>query len=391
VTRSLPALHATGPDHHLAGAVLTVDLDRLAANYRIMAARSQPAEASAVVKADAYGLGIAQVVPALLAAGCRRFFVAQPHEGIAVRAQAPDADIYVLSPLLSAESTATLKQHRLVPVLNTPADITLWEAEGWMDGRALPCAVHVDTGMNRLGLSLAEAESFARDNALTGALNVSLVMSHLACADDPAHPLNARQCESFQRVRELFAGIESSLANSAGIGLGGDFLCDLTRAGIALYGGRAGPGTPLQAVATLEGRILQIRSVRAGETVGYGATVTLERDTVLAVVSCGYADGYQRAISGAGVDMRRATALGGFGFAAGRRVPVVGRISMDLTCFDITDIAPDTLGRGDMIELFGPNLSVEDAAAAAGTIGYELLTSLGRRYHRVYVGSSADG
>src|SRR5690606_9350564 len=146
---------------------------------------SQPAEAGAVVKADAYGLGIAQVVPALLAAGCRRFFVAQPHEGVAARAHAPDADIYVLSPLLSVESTATLKQHRLVPVLNTPADITLWEAEGWKNGRALPCAVHVDTGMNRLGLSLAEAESFARDNALTGALNVTLVMSHLACADDP--------------------------------------------------------------------------------------------------------------------------------------------------------------------------------------------------------------
>ena len=380
-------MHSTGPEHHLAGAILTIDLDRLKTNYRIVAERSSHAEAAAVVKADAYGLGIPQVVPALLSAGCRRFFVAQPHEGIAVRAKAPEADIYVLSPLLGAEQTATLKQHRLVPVLNTPTDITIWEAEGWADGRALPCAVHVDTGMNRLGLSLTEAESFARDNALTGALNVALVMSHLACADDPAHPLNARQCASFQRVRGLFAGVEASLANSAGIGLGGDFLCDLTRAGIALYGGRAGPGTPLQAVATLEARILQIRSVRAGETVGYGATVTLDRDTVLAVVSCGYADGYHRAISGSGVAMRRATPLGGFGFAAGRRVPVIGRISMDLTCFDITDIEPDMLGRGDLIELFGSNLSIEDAAAAAGTIGYELLTSLGQRYHRVYVGA----
>lgn len=388
MTDTIPTLHATGPEHHLAGAILTIDLDRLKTNYRIVAERSLPAEAAAVVKADAYGLGIAQVVPALLAAGCRRFFVAQPHEGIAARAHAPDADIYVLSPLLGAEQTATLKQHRLIPVLNTPTDITIWEAEGWSDGRALPCALHVDTGMNRLGLSLAEAESFARDNALTGALDVALVMSHLACADDPAHPLNARQCEAFQRVRGLFAGIEASLANSAGIGLGGDFLCDLTRAGIALYGGRAGPGTPLQAVATLEARILQIRTVRAGETVGYGATVKLDRDTVLAVVSCGYADGYHRAISGSGVAMRRATPLGGFGFAAGRRVPVVGRISMDLTCFDITDIEPDTLGRGDLIELFGPNLSIEDAAAAAGTIGYELLTSLGQRYHRVYVGGA---
>lgn len=388
MTDTIPILHATGPEHHLAGAILTIDLDRLKTNYRIVAERSLPAEAAAVVKADAYGLGIAQVVPALLSAGCRRFFVAQPHEGIAARALAPEADIYVLSPLLGAEQTATLKQHRLIPVLNTPTDLTIWEAEGWSDGRALPCAVHVDTGMNRLGLSPAEAESFARDNALTGALDVALVMSHLACADDPAHPLNARQCEAFQRVRGLFAGIEASLANSAGIGLGGDFLCDLTRAGIALYGGRAGPGTPLQAVATLEARILQIRSVRAGETVGYGATVRLDRDTVLAVVSCGYADGYHRAISGSGVAMRRATPLGGFGFAAGRRVPVVGRISMDLTCFDITDIEPDTLGRGDLIELFGPNLSIEDAAAAAGTIGYELLTSLGQRYHRVYVGGA---
>jgi len=383
--------HASGPDHHLAGGVLTVDLGALATNYRALAGRARPAATAAVVKADAYGLGIAQVVPALVKAGCSRFFVALPDEGISVRKAAPDAQIFVLSGVFSAEGAASFREHRLIPVLNSPLDIAIWSSDGWAGSTPLPCAIHVDTGMNRLGLTLEEARGFARENALTQAVNVVLVVSHLACADDPAHQLNARQLESFQEVRALFQGIESSLANSAGIMIDGEFRCELTRAGIALYGGSA-IGTirnPMLPVVTAEARIIQLRRVPAGTPVGYGASAQLSRDSLLAVVGVGYADGYHRSASGAGVALRRAVPQGGHGFVAGRRVPLIGRISMDLTAFDVTEIGTDEISRGHFIELFGPNLSIDEAAAAAGTIAYELLTGLGHRYHRVYVGGEA--
>ena len=264
-----------------------------------------------------------------------------------------------------------------------------WEAFGWNDGGTpRPCAIHVDTGMNRLGLTPEEAHAFATDNALTGALTPRLVMSHLACGDDAGHPLNRRQRESFQAVSRLFDGIESSLSNSAGIFLGPDFAFDLARPGIALYGGQPfdGGDNPMRAVATLEARVVQVRRARAGETASYGAHGVLSRDTVIAVVSTGYADGYHRASSFAGVPLRRAVPAGGHGFVHGRRVPVLGRVTMDLTLFDVTDLGPDGVAVGDWIELFGPNVPVDEAAAAAGTISYEMLTSLGRRYHRRYVG-----
>ena len=385
MTEDRPNIVGGGPDFHLAGSVLTVDLSALKANYRTLAELSAPARAAAVVKADAYGLGAAAIVPALVEAGCTRFFVALPHEGIAVRQVAPEADIFVFSGPLSIETGPVFRAHRLIPVLNSLRDIAIWEAEGWEGNLQLPAALHVDTGMNRLGLTPAEAARFVQDNALTGAVRIVLLMSHLACADEPEHPLNRRQLESFQKLAVLFPGIESSLANSAGIMLGGEFLRDLTRPGIALYAGAPLPANPMRPVVTAAAQVLQVRSARAGETVGYGAAMWLRRDTLIAVVAAGYADGYHRAGSGDGVPLRKAELQGAAGFIAGHRVPVLGRISMDLTAFDVTDLGADAVSAGDTIELFGPNIPLGEAARAAGTISYELLTSIGKRYHRVYV------
>jgi alanine racemase len=242
----------------------------------------------------------------------------------------------------------------------------------------------VDTGMNRLGLTVEEALAFAERNARERFIDIALVMSHLACADEPSHPLNRRQLESFQRVVAAFPGIESSLANSAGIFLGSDYHFDLVRPGIALYGGNPVNGTanPMKPVVTAEARISQIRHAKAGETVSYGATQTLARDTVIAVAQAGYADGYHRAASATGVALRGALPSGGQGFIAGRRVPILGRVTMDLTLFDITDLPMGSVRDGDWIELFGRNVALDESAAAAGTISYELLTGLGRRAER---------
>lgn len=378
-----------GVDPRIAGGRLTVDLDALAGNYRLLQRRAAPARAAGVVKADAYGLGAARVGPALWRAGCRTFFVALPQEGIELRAVLPEAEIYVLNGTFGPEAAPAFAAHRLMPVIGSQADISSWEAFGWDDGEVpRPCAIHVDTGMNRLGLTHEEALAFADDNALTGALTPRLLMSHLACGDDAGHPLNRRQLESFQAVREAFDGIDSSLSNSAGIFLGPEFAFDLVRPGIALYGGQPfdGGDNPMLPVATLEARVVQVRRAKNGETASYGAHGALSRDTIIAVVSTGYADGYHRASSFAGVPLRRAVPAGGHGFVHGRRVPVLGRVTMDLTLFDVTDLGPDGVAVGDWIELFGPNVPVDEAAAAAGTISYEMLTSLGRRYYRRYVG-----
>jgi alanine racemase len=278
-------------------------------------------------------------------------------------------------------------------VIGSPADISCWEAFGWDDGDSpRPCALHVDTGMNRLGLTHDEALAFAAENGLTGALTPRLLMSHLACGDETLHPLNRRQLESFQAVRAAFAGVESSLSNSGGVFLGPDFHFDLARPGIALYGGKPfnDGENPMRAVATLEARVVQVRRARSGETASYGAHGRLARDSTIAIVSVGYADGYHRSSSFAGVPLRRAVEAGGHGFIHGRRVPVLGRVTMDLTLFDVTDLGPEGVAVGDWIELFGQNIPVDEAATAAGTISYEMLTALGRRYQRRYVGGESD-
>lgn len=380
-----------GADPRLAGGRLEIDLTAIVANWRDLAARSVPARCAAVVKADAYGLGAEQVVPALLDAGCGAFFVALPEEGVALRRIAPRAEIYILNGV-HEQSAATMIEAGLIPILSSPGQIELWARFCRQRGLHAPCAIGVDTGMNRLGLTVNEALAFRERNTAEHLVSPILMMSHLACGDRPDHPMNAAQCESFQRIAAAFHDIDSSLANSAGVMLGGDFLFDVTRPGIAIYGGCAVQGSvnPMRPVITLEARIVQVREAARGETVSYGATQTLDRDTRIAIVSVGYADGYPRSGSGAGVPLRAAVPPGQSGFIGGVRVPLIGRISMDLTLFDVTDVPQAALDDG-WIELIGPNISLDEAAQAAGTIGYELLTSLGRRYERRYLNADKGG
>lgn len=389
----LPLSHdpaSSGADPRLAGGRLTIDLSALRENYRLLKRQAGTAKVAGVVKADAYGLGANTAGPALWDAGCRTFFVALPEEGIALRKVLPDAGIYVLNGLFGPEAAPAYGRYRLMPVLGSQADVACWEAFGWDGDTPRPCALHVDTGMNRLGLSVEEALSFAADNQLTGAVSPKLLMSHLVCADDPTNAMNRRQLESFQAVGAAFGKIDSSLSNSAGTFMGPDFAFDLVRPGIALYGGApvGGVVNPMRTVVKAEARIVHVRHARAGETVSYGASHTFTRDSVVAIVSVGYADGYHRAGSGAGVPLRGAVPKGAQGAIHGRRVPVCGRITMDLTMFDVTDLGLDGVSAGDWIELFGDTIAIDEAAAAAGTISYEMLTSLGRRYHRHYVGTS---
>ncbi len=356
---------------------LTIDLDALAANWRALADRAQPAATAAAVKGDAYGLGIDHAVPALAAAGCGTFFVALPEEGLRVRAVAPSATIYVLGGLIG--DAADYVAADLRPVLNSLPEIEEW-AGVRATGVPTSAALHVDTGMNRLGIDLGTCRALAGQTGLAEGLGIALVMSHLACADTPDHPLNERQLESFRSVVAALPAMPASLANSAGIFLGAEYHFDLVRPGIALYGGRAVQGVPnpMRPVVTLEARILQVRDVPAGETVGYGATETLRRDSRIAIVGVGYADGYIRAAGS--TDARP----GASAFAAGRRIPLVGRVSMDLLALDVTDLPQ--VGRGDWVELFGANIPVDEVAASAGTIDYEYLTGLAHRYQRVYRG-----
>ena len=361
----------------LAGGRVTIDLAALADNWRSLDRLAPGAETAAVVKADGYGVGAEAAVRALAAAGCRTFFVALPDEGLTARRAAPDAVIYILNGVFEG-AEETLAKADLRPVLGSWPEIEAWAA--FRPGGAKPsAAIHIDTGMNRLGLTLHEALALARRPDLLGAIGPSLVMSHLACADTPDHPLNQAQLALFGEIRREFAGIPASLANSAGTLLGGDFHFDLVRPGIGLYGAAAMTGVPpLRTVVTLEARVIQVREAEAGETVGYGATERLKRPSRLALLSVGYADGYHRTASssdekpGARAQLR------------GRMAPLVGRVSMDLIAIDATDLP--VVHRGDWAELFGPNSPVDEVAAAAGTIGYELLTGLGGRCERRYVG-----
>ncbi|SIP92402.1 alanine racemase [Rhizobium sp. RU35A] len=365
---------------------LTVNLEALAENWRDMAARSGRARAGAVVKADAYGLGIEDCGLTLYEAGARDFFVAAVSEGETLRAYAPDARIFVLSGIWPGQENAVFAND-LVPVIASEEQLAFWMAVLTEHG-PYPCALQVDTGFNRLGLSVGEALALADDVSRPTSFEPVLVLSHLHSGDTPDAEANRRQLDLFRTVSAAFEGVEASLSASAGIFLGSDYHFDLTRPGIALYGGQTCIGTdnPMRPVATAEARIVQIREAKAGETVSYGGTHRLARDSRLAVASVGYADGYLRNLSGSGIPLRASVPAGAFGFIAGTRVPVLGRITMDLTVFDVTDVARPAIRAGDYIELFGANMALDEVAAAAGTIGYELLTGLGLRYERRSLG-----
>ncbi|MBF0391310.1 MAG: alanine racemase, partial [Alphaproteobacteria bacterium] len=350
-----------------AGALLTIDLGAIVANWRGLVSRLAPGAAcAAVVKADAYGLGAARVAPALLAAGCRHFFVATLDEGIALRPLLPGADLFVLNgPPPGCESD--FAANGLIPVLNDRGQV-----ERWPGG---PCALHVDTGMNRLGIAVAD---FARVVEARPNLAPALVMSHLACADEDS-PMNEAQRQAFASAAARLPGVPASLAASSGMFLGSGYHFDLVRPGAALYGVNPRPGqpNPMAQVVRLQGKILQLRDVDSPMTVGYGATHRVTRRCRLATVAIGYADGYPRSLSNRG-----------FGVIGEWRVPIVGRVSMDLTIFDITEVPEALAAPGSLVELIGADLTVDDVAEAAGTIGYEILTRLGRRHHRVHVTGS---
>ncbi|MCI9865977.1 alanine racemase [Rhizobium skierniewicense] len=364
---------------------VTIDLSALADNWRDMARRSGKARASAVVKADAYGMGIEDCGATLYHAGARDFFVASVAEGVTLRPHAPEARIFVLSGLWPGQEGHVFNND-LVPVIASEEQLSFWM--GTLAERGdHPFALHVDTGFNRLGLPLEDALFLAEDSTRPASFDPVLVLSHLACADTPSSPMNALQLESFRQVSQAFKGIESSLSASAGIFLGADYHFDLTRPGIALYGGEAvnDMTNPMRPVAKAEARIIQIRDAGEGQTVSYGGTHRLTRASRLAIASVGYADGYHRSLSGSGIPLRDMGNGGAHGFINGHKVPVAGRVTMDLTIFDVTDVPPNAIRAGDYVELFGPNVAVDDVARAAGTIGYEMLTGLGLRYERQYL------
>jgi alanine racemase len=379
----LAILSNSGPDDAIAGARLTIDLSALVDNWRMLSTMSAPGRVGAVVKANAYGLGVTVVVPALVNAGCDCFYVAHVHEGIEVRAHAPDARIYVIYGAPKG-SEAALIEARLTPLICTAEQLERWGQLIRKLGRPLAYGLHIDTGMNRSGLTMVEAKLVSMHVDVLKASGLCHVMTHPACADEVDHRLNLRQAQDFQSIVEMFPGVESSFANSAALLTGKNCDANISRPGIAIYGGEAvnGIGNPMNVVVTAQARINQIRYAKAGETVSYGATQNLVRDTKIAVCTIGYADGYHRAI-GNGVPLRKAGTPAGHGFIAGHKVPILGRVSMDFTMFDVSDVPDKLLDANEWVELFGKNIALDDAARAAGTIGYEMLTGLGQRYHRM--------
>jgi alanine racemase len=347
-------------------AVLEIDLGAVVDNWRTLCARHPGGSVAGVVKADGYGLGARQIAAALYAAGCRHFFVAYLNEALAIRDVVPDAMLAVLGGLIPGTEDAHAA-HGLTPVLGSLDEIARWR------GRGRAAILHVDTGMSRLGLSPEELLVLAGDPARLLGLPIRYVMSHLVSSETPDDPINEHQRQRFAAARPMLSAAPSSLANSSGIFLGKPFGSDLARPGAALYGINPVPGrpNPMRPVVRLRVRVLAVRDVGAGTTVGYNATWTAARPSRIATAALGYADGFHRSLSSRGA-----------AWFDGARVPLVGRVSMDLTTFDVTD--HPAVHPGCWLEVLGPHLSPDDVAAAAGTNGYEVLTSLGRRFHRVY-------
>ncbi|EJL27166.1 alanine racemase [Caulobacter sp. AP07] len=354
--------------------VLTLDLDALTSNHAVLKAQAGGAEIAPAVKADGYGLGAALVAARLWEEGARSFYVARLSEGLALRRALGDraATIYLLDGVTPGSAPA-IEAAGLTPVLNSLPQIEAWNSHA--RGRVLDAALHIDTGMNRLGLRPEEAVVLTGAMDRLGHVNIDLVISHLACASEPDHPLNARQLARFTETAALFPDARRSLANSGGIFMGEAYRFDQARPGISLYGGGPldVPDARIKAVATLEAPILQVRVVPRGESIGYGATFTASQTTRVAILAVGYADGLPRA----------AHPRGAVWFDGARR-PLLGRVSMDLTAVDVTDC--DAARPGAMMQVIGPDLPVDDAAAAAGTTAYELLTRIAPRARRVVRG-----
>ncbi|KQO59953.1 hypothetical protein ASF22_22505 [Methylobacterium sp. Leaf87] len=357
------------------GGRLTIDLGAILRNYRALITRASGARVAAVVKADAYGLGAGRVAPMLASAGCDTFFVAQVQEGIALRRDLPTTRILVLNGAAPGAEAACLA-HRLEPVLNGWDAFEAWSRAARIAGLRGTCAVQFDTGMARFGFALADAERLSARIASTDHMTVGLVMSHLACADTPEDPANPAQRDAMTALRPIFPTAAFSLAASSGIFLGSSYHLDLVRPGAALYGVAPVPGdaNPMAPVVRLESRVVQVRTVPGGTGIGYGHAARAPGPMRLATLAVGYADGLPRSLSGRGS-----------AWLQGLRLPVVGRVSMDSLVVDVSRAPEGAVAHGDFLDLIGPANGVDGVGKEAGTIGYEVLTSLGRRYARRYL------
>jgi alanine racemase len=360
-----------------ARAVLTIDLGAIVENYRRLRRAAPGAEMAAVVKADAYGLGMREVADALWQDGCRSFFVAHPSEGVALRAVLAEATIYVLHGLQGG-SGADLADAALIPALNHPGEVAGYAALARARGRRLPAALQIDTGMCRLGLSESELQRL--EPADLDAIDLRLVMSHLACAEEADNPMSREQLARFERLRAALPAAPASFANSSGIFLGPAFHFQLCRAGVALYGVNPTPdrANPMAPVVALEAPVLQVHEVGSPGSVGYGATYRTRVGSRIATIPVGYADGYLRSAAA------RAVAR-----IAGHEVPLAGRVSMDLISLDVSALPAAAVHPGLMVELIGGPDGVDRLGKAAGTIGYEVLTRLGSRFARRYIPPAA--
>ncbi|MCG8271914.1 alanine racemase [Aquamicrobium sp. NLF2-7] len=359
-----------------AGSVLTIDLGAIRENYRRLKARLGNRKCAGVVKADGYGLGADRVARALMQEGCDTFFVAHVGEGIALRAAIGTGPaIYVLNGLPpGAEADAVAAG--LIAVLNSTEQLGAWREAAKAAGHSLPAALQVDSGMSRLGMLPREVEAVAADPKALEGIDLRLVMSHLACADEPHHPANEAQRREFDRLRAMLPDAPASLANSSGIFLGEGYHHQIARPGAALYGINPTPGAenPMLPVIRLQSKVIQTRTVEQGAGIGYGHTATAAGVQCLATISLGYADGWHRCAASAA----RFNSI---------ELPFIGRVSMDSIILDISTLPEGALRPGDLVDIIDADQTIDDVAGSYGTIAYEVLTSLGHRFHRIYVGA----
>lgn len=359
-----------------AGGILTINLAALRANYKIIADKISPTKAAAVVKADAYGLGIDKVAPQFYAAGCRDFFVAHLSEALKLQPHiGKDATIYILNGL-QPQTEEVCAAHNIVPVLNSLEQLRNWTALAKAQNRTLPALLQIDTGMSRLGLSEQELQGLVADLSLLDGTDIKFIISHLASGDNMQSPQNKAQLERMQAALKLLPKHAVAFSNSGGTFMDNSYHYDLARPGIALYGGAAQENlpNPMQPVVSLQARVIQCRTVPTKTLVGYGGSYETKAETRIATIAVGYADGWLRHLSNKGA-----------AFYGDVRLPIIGRVSMDSITLDVSALPEGTLQLGSLVELIGPHQTLEQVAQDAGTIAYEILTSLGNRYHRIYI------
>lgn len=355
---------------------LEINLSAIKANYRLLKNICEMTKVGAAVKANSYGLGAIEISKTLLEENCRYFFVASSNEGISLRkAIGEEVNILILNGVFEHDALELI-EYNLIPVLNNLNQIKIWQKFSSLKNQLLPCYLHFNTGINRLGLNHNEIEQLINNRDLLKGLNVEYIISHLSASEDSDNPYNLEQLNKFKAYLEYFPNAKASLANSGGIFLGKDYHFNLVRPGAALYGlnplGSNKPN-PMQNPVILKAPIIHLQNLTYGSRIGYNMTFTTKRDSLIATLPFGYADGFSRNFSNQGTV-----------FINSRSVPIIGRISMDLVNIDVTDLPPSDIFLGQEVEIIGNNCTPDKIADIIGTIGYEILTSLGNRYKRIY-------